>query len=82
MKVSKSSKSSATEIQIQNTIIAYHLKQYQKINKIACAFKVFYSTIKNYLLGVFLWIQTYETQRNLLNAKKNNNIMDYTSYNH
>ena len=70
MKVSKSNKSGATEIQIKNTIIAYNSKQYQNINKIAHVFKVFYSTMKNCLLEISSQVQAREIQQNLSNVGK------------
>ena len=60
MKVSKSSKFGAIEIQIQNAIVEYNSKQYQNINKIACVFKIFYLTMKDCLFEIFSRIQTRE----------------------
>ena len=63
MKGSKSNESGATEIQIQNIIVAYTSKQYQKIGKIAHTFKLLYSTMKNCLFGVFSQVQIAKPNR-------------------
>ena len=70
MKVSKSSESGATEIQIQNAIVAYNSRQYRSIGKIARAFKVPYSTMKDCLSGASSRAQARETQQNLSNAEE------------
>ena len=70
MKVSKSSESGANEIRIQNAIVAYNTRQYRSIRKVARAFKVPYSTIKDRLSEASSRAQAREAQQNLSNAEE------------
>ena len=58
------------EFCIQKTFDAYNLKQYSSILKVACAFVIPYSIMKNCVSGKILQAKAQELVQNLSNVEK------------
>ena len=58
------------EFCIQKVLDAYNSKQYSSILKIACAFVIPYSTMKNCVSGKISQAKAQKLIQNLLNIKK------------